>query len=284
LISFRVKAIWILRNNRNRINQLFPSPTPFDETEEESAEPKMDKKKTKSKKKKKETTLKKDQKKTTSKKDQKKTTLKKEQEIATAPRKEKTGKMKITAVKEETISKKRKHFKDDLVNLAEDEEDKEKKDEELAMFGDSILTEGKESKQLIVNDNNQEQLIQAARNADKGKLICATKRMRVFGKDIARLNPKIWLNDEIINSYIELLMKRSNKTYLIFNTFFYPQLEQNGYSKVESWKKEINIFDLTHLLIPIHSSSHWTLVDCDMKNKKIYYYDSYLQPTEKNQK
>lgn len=100
-------------------------------------------------------------------------------------------------------------------------------------------------------------------------------------KDIHKLYPETWLNDEIINFYMELLTKRSNEqsssslsSIYCFNTFFCSTLRDQGYDKVRRWTKKVDIFDKELLLIPINYSYHWTLGVIDMTKKTVAVYDS----------
>ncbi|KAL0078941.1 hypothetical protein J3Q64DRAFT_1809071 [Phycomyces blakesleeanus] len=98
--------------------------------------------------------------------------------------------------------------------------------------------------------------------------------------DIYKLEPQVWLNDEIINFYMEMLSDRSKanpKEYLdihCFNTFFFSTLSESGYQKVRRWTKRIDIFSKDLVFAPINQSLHWTLGVIDIKNKKVYVYDS----------
>ncbi|KAF2939684.1 hypothetical protein DAI22_03g213700 [Oryza sativa Japonica Group] len=67
-----------------------------------------------------------------------------------------------------------------------------------------------------------------------------------------------WLNDEVINLYLELLKERAQrepKRFLkchFFNTFFYKKI-----------------------FIPIHRNVHWCLAIINMKDKTFQYLDSF---------
>lgn len=87
-----------------------------------------------------------------------------------------------------------------------------------------------------------------------------------------------WLNDEIINFYLNLIVERSNRpdrkrTYT-FNTFFYSKLRDNGYSSIKRWTRRVDIFDYTYLLVPVHLGNHWCLAFINFSNKTLSYYDS----------
>uniref|UniRef100_A0AAQ6AJL0 Ubiquitin-like protease family profile domain-containing protein n=1 Tax=Amphiprion ocellaris TaxID=80972 RepID=A0AAQ6AJL0_AMPOC len=82
-------------------------------------------------------------------------------------------------------------------------------------------------------------------------------------KDLQTLNNLNWLNDEVINFYMNLLVERSKDPNLpsanTFNTFFYPKLHSSGYSAVRRWTKKMDIFSKDILLVPVHLGVHWCL-------------------------
>ncbi|KAK7884297.1 hypothetical protein WMY93_027420 [Mugilogobius chulae] len=87
-----------------------------------------------------------------------------------------------------------------------------------------------------------------------------------------------WLNDEIINFYMNLLVERSKDPTLpsvnTFNTFFFPKLRSSGYSAVRRWTKRMDIFSKDILLIPVHLGVHWCLSVVDFRKKVVMYFDS----------
>ncbi|XP_065338744.1 uncharacterized protein LOC135938758 isoform X1 [Cloeon dipterum] len=99
-------------------------------------------------------------------------------------------------------------------------------------------------------------------------------------KDISTLADRNWLNDEVINFYMELIRERGNLDNFpkvhTFNTFFYPRLRQTGYSALKRWTKKVDIFAQDLIVIPIHLGVHWCMSILDMKNKHAHYFDSML--------
>uniref|UniRef100_A0A665XCC3 Sentrin-specific protease 1-like n=1 Tax=Echeneis naucrates TaxID=173247 RepID=A0A665XCC3_ECHNA len=97
-------------------------------------------------------------------------------------------------------------------------------------------------------------------------------------KDLHTLSNLNWLNDEVINFYMNLLVERSKSPNLpsvnTFNTFFYPKLRSSGYSAVRRWTKKMDIFSKDILLIPVHLDVHWCLSVVDFRKKAIMYFDS----------
>lgn len=97
-------------------------------------------------------------------------------------------------------------------------------------------------------------------------------------KDLQTLSNLNWLNDEVINFYMNLLVERSKDPSLpsvnTFNTFFYPKLHSSGYSTVRRWTKKMDIFSKDILLVPVHLGVHWCLSVVDFRKKAIMYFDS----------
>lgn len=97
-------------------------------------------------------------------------------------------------------------------------------------------------------------------------------------KDLQTLSNLNWLNDEVINFYMNLLVERSKDprwpSVNTFNTFFYPKLRSSGYSAVRRWTKKMDIFSKDILLVPVHLGVHWCLSVVDFRKKAILYFDS----------
>lgn len=108
---------------------------------------------------------------------------------------------------------------------------------------------------------------------------------RLKPMDIDSLDDSRWLNDEVINAYMDLIILRSKndpdrypKVYC-FNTYLYEKYSQpTGYSGVRRWTKKVDIFSYEILIIPIHLSNHWCLIEVRFAEKQILYYDSLGSP------
>ncbi|XP_008179339.1 sentrin-specific protease 1-like [Acyrthosiphon pisum] len=91
-------------------------------------------------------------------------------------------------------------------------------------------------------------------------------------------NTQWYLNDYVINDYFELIKKRDPSIYC-FDTFFFENYKNFGYSRVKSWTKNINIFSKRKLFFPINIKRrnippHWILVVVDINHNQITGYDS----------
>ncbi|KAL4385980.1 hypothetical protein GQ457_09G023750 [Hibiscus cannabinus] len=110
----------------------------------------------------------------------------------------------------------------------------------------------------------------------------------IRGEVLQCLKPGAWLNDEVINLYLELLKERENrepKKFLkchFFNTFFYKKLvnPESGYNykAVKRWTSQKKLgyclLDCDKIFVPIHKEIHWCLAVINKKDQKFQYLDS----------
>lgn len=110
--------------------------------------------------------------------------------------------------------------------------------------------------------------------------------MNITRRDIYTLVGDTWLNDEVINFYMNLLMERSEqrsseglpKVYAM-NTFFVPRLLQSGHGAVRRWTRKVDIFSYDVIPVPVHVGQvHWCMAIIHLKQKTIKYYDSMGTP------
>ncbi|OVA14890.1 Peptidase C48 [Macleaya cordata] len=112
--------------------------------------------------------------------------------------------------------------------------------------------------------------------------------IEITGEMLQCLTPGAWLNDEVINVYLELLKereKREPKKFLkchFFNTFFYKKLigGRVGYDfkAVKRWttqrKLGYGLIECDKIFVPIHKEIHWCLAVINKKEQKFQYLDS----------
>lgn len=110
----------------------------------------------------------------------------------------------------------------------------------------------------------------------------------ITGEILQCLRPREWLNDEVINVYLELLKereKREPKKFLkchFFNTFFYKKLISGrggyNYQSVRRWTSQRKLgyylLECDKIFVPIHKEIHWCLAVINKKDKKFQYLDS----------
>ncbi|KAL4865015.1 hypothetical protein BDV12DRAFT_175281 [Aspergillus spectabilis] len=110
-------------------------------------------------------------------------------------------------------------------------------------------------------------------------------------KDLATcFTPLQWLNDEVINSYLALIVDylRRDKNnagrhdmpkYHAFNSFFFSNLRDKGYESVRRWGSRAkiggdNLLKVDTVFVPVHNNSHWTLILVKPIEKTIEHFDS----------
>lgn len=77
--------------------------------------------------------------------------------------------------------------------------------------------------------------------------------------DYSRLEPETYLNDNLIDFFLNLYIANNSKFYA-FNSFFYHTYTQQGYEKVKKWFTKSKIFSKQYWLIPIAQNDHWVLL------------------------
>uniref|UniRef100_A0A7M4EHE4 SUMO specific peptidase 1 n=1 Tax=Crocodylus porosus TaxID=8502 RepID=A0A7M4EHE4_CROPO len=129
-----------------------------------------------------------------------------------------------------------------------------------------------------ITEEMEKEIRSVFRGGHQDEVLSEAFRLTITRKDIQTLNHLNWLNDEIINFYMNLLMERSKEkglpTVHAFNTFFFTKLKTAGYQAVKRWTKKVDIFSVDILLVPIHLGVHWCLAVVDFRKKTITYYDS----------
>ncbi|KAK4374466.1 hypothetical protein RND71_005143 [Anisodus tanguticus] len=110
----------------------------------------------------------------------------------------------------------------------------------------------------------------------------------ITGEMLQCLRPRQWLNDEVINVYLELLKereKREPQKFLkchFFNTFFYKKLISGGggynYQSVRRWTSQRKLgyclLECDKIFVPIHKEIHWCLAVINKTDEKFQYLDS----------
>ncbi|XP_057380186.1 sentrin-specific protease 1-like [Daphnia carinata] len=113
---------------------------------------------------------------------------------------------------------------------------------------------------------------------DDDQVLCNAFNISITRRDIKTLADCNWINDQIINFYLSLIVERSQPDerpkVFAFNTLFYPKLMSSGYAALERWTKAVDLFQNDVILIPVHSGCHWSLATICPQEKTIRYYDS----------
>ncbi|XP_051568345.1 sentrin-specific protease 2-like isoform X1 [Myxocyprinus asiaticus] len=128
----------------------------------------------------------------------------------------------------------------------------------------------------------QQEVSAALAQSDPNLVLCSAFKLRITQRDLATLQEGSWLNDEVINFYMNLVMSRSEqevggrKVYS-FSTFLFPKLHSGGHTAVRRWTKAVDLFQYDIILVPLHLGVHWSLAVVDFKSKSVRSYDSMGQ-------
>ncbi|EQL36072.1 hypothetical protein BDFG_02332 [Blastomyces dermatitidis ATCC 26199] len=104
-----------------------------------------------------------------------------------------------------------------------------------------------------------------------------------------------WLNDEVINAYLELIVDHARQEagnsgrhdkpkYHAFSTYFFSNLRDKGYESVRRWATRAKIggeklLGVETIFVPIHDRSHWTLMVVRPAARTIEHFDSLGSPS-----
>ncbi|XP_059615590.1 sentrin-specific protease-like [Phlebotomus argentipes] len=144
-----------------------------------------------------------------------------------------------------------------------------------------------DEEEFVLPELTQEQLQLVRTVTHRGHLsevIVSKFNLNIRRQDLCTLVGDAWLNDEVINFYMNLLTERSTKGVKLpkvyaMNTFFAVRLLQAGHSGVKRWTRKVDIFEHDVIPVPVHVSNvHWCMAIIHLKNKTIRYYDSMGQP------
>lgn len=126
---------------------------------------------------------------------------------------------------------------------------------------------------------------------DSGAVATTLRGDSLTRRDLATCSaPLAWLNDEVINAYLEHIIDSARRAagnngrnvqpkYHGFNSFFYSNLRDKGYDSVRRWATRAKIggpalLGVDTVLIPIHNSMHWTLLVVKPSARTVEYFDS----------
>lgn len=130
----------------------------------------------------------------------------------------------------------------------------------------------------------QQQIVNYGLHGPRGEQIITKFSMTITRNDLITLDGLNWLNDEVINFYMELVKYRSEQVDFlpkvhVMNTFFVGKLLQQGYSGVRRWTRKVDIFGVDVIPVPVHMGGvHWCMAIIHMRDKTIKYYDSMGHP------
>lgn len=147
-----------------------------------------------------------------------------------------------------------------------------------------ILPEGRPEYMSLDDRDEAEELVYYT-NPDA--LVADKFGLKITGNNLQCLRKGQWLNDEVINFYMQLVQQRSTdhgnlfRSCFAWNSFFWQKLSDDGkgyaYKSVQRWssKKKVDVFTFDLMIIPINvGRTHWALGFVDLKKEKVCYWDS----------
>jgi len=87
--------------------------------------------------------------------------------------------------------------------------------------------------------------------------------------DFKILESDQWLNDEIINSYLSIIQKKTESTIILSTFTLNFNTQKFNHRILKSIPK--NIMTYNKIVLPINHSAHWFFVEVDIPKKKILY-------------
>ncbi|XP_074449126.1 sentrin-specific protease 2-like [Larus michahellis] len=131
----------------------------------------------------------------------------------------------------------------------------------------------------------EREVVAALGKGEPEEILSSAFKLRVTRQDVHTLRKLCWLNDEVINFYMILVMERSKRegypSVHAFSSFFYEKLASGGYKAVGRWTRRVDLFNKDIILVPINLRLHWTLAVIDTRKKTVKYYDSLGQGGDK---
>ncbi|KAL2088145.1 hypothetical protein ACEWY4_016973 [Coilia grayii] len=130
----------------------------------------------------------------------------------------------------------------------------------------------------------QQEVAAALAQRDASLVLSSAFKLHITQRDLVTLQEGSWLNDEVINFYLNLVMSRSQEQQVSggrrvysFSTFFFPKLHGGGHPAVRRWTKALDLFTFDLILVPLHLGVHWSLAVVDFRTKSVKSYDSMGQ-------
>lgn len=189
------------------------------------------------------------------------------------------------------IEQERENLKELQRNTQQYEGSFERKLGDFMLKFDTIVLDEEESEEEEeaypeLTEEHQGVIKRALYGGPRTDVVISKFNISITRNDLATLIGDNWLNDEVINFYMNLLMERSEQRaddgaprVYAMNTFFIPKLLSAGHSGLKRWTRKVDIFTYDIIPVPVHVGRvHWCMAIIDLKNKAIRYYDSMGTP------
>ncbi|KAK9369136.1 hypothetical protein V1509DRAFT_563510 [Lipomyces kononenkoae] len=118
---------------------------------------------------------------------------------------------------------------------------------------------------------------------DPSRVLVSAFRIEITARDMRTLADRQWLNDNIIDFYLEMVTQRSRDDSKLpksfcFSTHFFTTLSSNrGYQGVARWgkRKQLMLSNTDYIFVPINvHNAHWCVSVINIKRRRFEYYDS----------
>ncbi|XP_074447100.1 sentrin-specific protease 2-like isoform X2 [Larus michahellis] len=157
-----------------------------------------------------------------------------------------------------------------------------KKSPALAVKGKKVIRLRRIGKDFTpLTEAMEREVIAALGKGEPEEILSSAFNLKVTREDIHTLRNGCWLNDEVINFYMGLVMERSKKagypSVHAFSSLFYEKLASGGYRTVRRLTRCVDVFQKDIIFVPINLSLHWALAVIDMRKKTVKYFDSWGQ-------
>lgn len=145
----------------------------------------------------------------------------------------------------------------------------------------------------------------------KVKLLLGHRTMGIEPGELKGVKPGEWLNDEVVNAYVELIKQVATPDVILLSSFFMSKLAK-GYNVERDWKRVSHLLfhvkfisscfgfkqsngkgfysgKASKVVLPISepldrgesdSGSHWTMAVIDCRRQEVLYINSYKELSE----
>lgn len=130
-------------------------------------------------------------------------------------------------------------------------------------------------KKLTTDQQQKVNKIWSSSNAST--IVSSLFQIDITVRDMQTLCDGQWLNDNIIDFYLNLLTSKNPDSIFCWTTHFFTTLQTKGYSGVARWskRKKLNVAEKELIIVPINiMGTHWALAVVNNKLKSFQYYDS----------
>ena len=141
----------------------------------------------------------------------------------------------------------------------------------------NVLTRQKLARLVRLTAPERQQLV-ALTSLPATTSVYSSQQVAVSGKDLSTLQPGQWLNNEVINAYMELLQAKYPRCKFLLTDFSLKLFSPNS-ARIHKWSKaakENMVDDFDKVFIPVHTmnGAHWCVVCANFQTETFEYYDS----------